>query len=244
MPLPVMSFDPASWSCRHMQCAAIRSQAATLDTSTGRGTPCMPADRSGGEAPWARMARRYRCFAIMYALFLFAIPPALANESVFNSSFGTEVLPASKFSGKSARGYALAKQIPQVCCKLFCYCGCDCTDAHTSLLDCFTTVHGDACPICQEEVIAAYKLKKEGKTIAAIQKTIDATFSGEYPFKYPSPAYDNYRKSVGLPSLNSGSNATATSKEPSNSSMPELKDDFLNRPKKHKPIKCCKHTDE
>lgn len=178
---------------------------------------------------------------LVCAVFLFAAPAVLASESVFNSNFGTEVLPAGKFSGRSAHSYALAKQIPEVCSKLFCYCGCDCSDDHTSLLDCFTTVHGDACPICQEEVMAAYKLKKEGKNLREIQNAIDATYANEYPYKWPSRAYNKYRKSVGLPIIvNTANSASAGTTEANGSQFPELKDEFLNQSKKRKPIKCCK----
>jgi Protein of unknown function with PCYCGC motif len=176
----------------------------------------------------------------LFGLVLLTICPTFAAESVFNSKFGTEVMPAERFSGKAAHTYGLAKEIPEVCSKLFCYCGCDYSDDHSSLLDCFTTIHGDSCPICQEEVEAAYKLKKQGKDLLAIQDAIDSMFSDQYPFKSASPAYYNYRKSRGLPDISSEAGPKSIVPNLNNSGEPELKDDFAHS-KKHKPIKCCKH---
>ena len=61
------------------------------------------------------------------------------------------VLDPNKYFGKAKLGYAAAQLCPEICAKLFCYCGCDETDEHDTLLDCFTTDHGVDCHICQEE---------------------------------------------------------------------------------------------
>src|ERR1700679_2837957 len=58
---------------------------------------------------------------------------------------GKLVLPADQFSGKAAASYEAAKEIPDVCCKLFCYCGCDVSEKHTNLLECFASDHGVDC---------------------------------------------------------------------------------------------------
>ncbi len=105
-----------------------------------------------------------------------------------------KVLPPEKFVGKVALGYKAAQAIPDVCSKLFCYCGCDLTDSHTSLLDCFTCMHGMDCDICQDEAIVALHLKEEGKSLAEIQQTIDDGFAYQYPWDKPSPALIKYRE--------------------------------------------------
>jgi len=102
------------------------------------------------------------------------------------------VLDPGKYFGKAKAGYAAAKECPEVCAKLFCYCGCDLTDEHNSLLDCFTTDHGVDCYICQEEALVALKMKKQGKGLAEIQKTVDLAYRKEYPFDEKSPAYKKY----------------------------------------------------
>ncbi|MGL1102582.1 PCYCGC motif-containing (lipo)protein, partial [Vibrio parahaemolyticus] len=78
--------------------------------------------------------------------------------------------------------------------RLFCYCGCDETDDHNSLLDCFTSDHGVDCDICQKEVLLALAMNQKGASVADIQKKIDMTFEKEYPFKEPSPRLVKYRK--------------------------------------------------
>ena len=79
------------------------------------------------------------------------------------------VLDPNKFFGHAKSGYAAAQLCPEICAKLFCYCGCDMTDDHDSLLDCFTTDHGVDCHICQEEALIALKMKREGKSMKQIQ---------------------------------------------------------------------------
>src|SRR5579871_413239 len=56
-----------------------------------------------------------------------------------------KVLDPEKFFGDAQVGYQAAQQCPEIIAKLFCYCGCDISDSHTSLLDCFTTDHGADC---------------------------------------------------------------------------------------------------
>ena len=103
------------------------------------------------------------------------------------------VLDPSQFAGLAAFGYASAKAAPEVMEKLFCYCGCDLTDSHTSLLDCFTSAHGVDCHICQEEAVLALKMHKEGTPIKQIQQEIDERYSDKYPFEEQTPAYKKYK---------------------------------------------------
>lgn len=103
------------------------------------------------------------------------------------------VLAPEQFFGAAAMGYAAAKAVPHICHKLFCYCGCDITDSHSNLLDCFTSYHGADCHICQEEALLALKMNRDEQPIATIQKVIDETYSSKYPFKEDSPAYKKYK---------------------------------------------------
>ncbi|MBX9939313.1 MAG: PCYCGC domain-containing protein [Candidatus Obscuribacterales bacterium] len=92
------------------------------------------------------------------------------------------VLNPEKYFGKAKLGYMAAQRCPEICAKLFCYCGCDVTDEHGSLLDCFTSDHGVDCYICQEEALVALQMKKDGKSLAEIQKVIDQSYEKQYPF--------------------------------------------------------------
>ncbi len=103
------------------------------------------------------------------------------------------VLDPNNYVGEAHAGYAAAKECPEVCAKLFCYCGCDNTDDHSSLLDCFTSDHGVDCYICQQEALIALKMTKSGKTLPEIQKVIDLAYKKEYPWEEASPAFKRYK---------------------------------------------------
>jgi hypothetical protein len=128
-----------------------------------------------------------------------------------------QVLDPQQFFGESQVGYLAAQQCPEIIAKLFCWCGCDETDSHTSLLDCFTTDHGADCKICTGEALMALKLKKQGKSMAEIQRAVDAKFESEYPFDNPSKTLQQYRAHR----LYQGDAKGATTQRPS--SAPKLK---------------------
>lgn len=138
------------------------------------------------------LSRFLTCFSII--TFALSAPDALSQPAASSAAPARkEVLDPSKFFGLASFGYAAAKTCPEVMEKLFCYCGCDLTDQHVSLLDCFTSVHGVDCHICQEEAILARKMNSDGSPIAEIQKSIDEKYSKDYPFEQDTPAYKNYK---------------------------------------------------
>jgi hypothetical protein len=51
-------------------------------------------------------------------------------------------LPAERFTGRTREAYQAAADIPDVLAALHCYCGCDKSLGHRSLLDCFVDDHG------------------------------------------------------------------------------------------------------
>jgi hypothetical protein len=118
-----------------------------------------------------------------------AMTPALSAET-------PAVLSTENIFGNAKMGYMAAKRIPEICSKLFCYCGCDLTDNHGSLLDCFTSDHGVDCNICQEEALLALKMQTEGKQLPEIQKAIDQKYVAEYNsvFDQPSEILKRYRE--------------------------------------------------
>ena len=104
------------------------------------------------------------------------------------------VLPPEQFFGEAKAGYDAAQQCPEIIAKLFCYCGCDMTDNHSALLDCFTSDHGADCQICRGEAVLALQMKKKGATLAQIQQAVDEKFAKEYPFNQPTKPLVDYRK--------------------------------------------------
>ena len=51
-------------------------------------------------------------------------------------------LPAAQFQGRVREAYQAAADMPQIIAGLACYCGCDKSQGHRNLLDCFVDTHG------------------------------------------------------------------------------------------------------
>lgn len=62
--------------------------------------------------------------------------------------------------------YVIAREIPQVLDKIFCYCYCSINPKvkHKSLLSCYTDNHASVCGICMKEAMIAKEMTDEGKT--------------------------------------------------------------------------------
>src|SRR6185437_16529998 len=82
-------------------------------------------------------------------------------------------------------------QVQQIATKLFCYCGCDKEDGHSSLMDCYKTGHLANCKTCQGEFIRAAQMNAQGASLAQIQDNIDREFARAYPGA-PSPTLKRY----------------------------------------------------
>src|SRR6267142_1336120 len=68
--------------------------------------------------------------------------------------------------------YELAAKVKPVLYQQPCYCYCDRSIGHKSLLDCFASEHGSQCDICQKEAVLAYQQTQKGKTPAQIRAAI------------------------------------------------------------------------
>jgi hypothetical protein len=68
--------------------------------------------------------------------------------------------------------YAAAARVKKVLYQEPCYCHCDRSQGHTSLLSCFSTSHGAGCETCVKEVFYAYEQTRRGKTPAQIREGI------------------------------------------------------------------------
>ena len=84
--------------------------------------------------------------------------------------------------------YSVAAKIKKVLYQQPCYCHCDKSHGHKSLLDCFASKHGSGCGTCVYEDFYAFEQLAKGRTAAQIRagiirgewKTVDAT-------KYQTP---------------------------------------------------------
>ena len=91
-----------------------------------------------------------------------------------------KVMSSAFYTGKVAEAYRIAAEIPKVIDSQFCYCYCKKNHQHKSLLTCFTNKHGSKCDTCINEVLYAYELYKQGKTLDEIVVSIDKKFYRPY----------------------------------------------------------------
>jgi len=68
--------------------------------------------------------------------------------------------------------YVVAGRNKKVLYQLPCYCHCDRSNGHGSLLDCFVSRHGSGCDICQKEAFYSYEQTRRGKTPTQIREGI------------------------------------------------------------------------
>jgi hypothetical protein len=68
--------------------------------------------------------------------------------------------------------YAVAGRVKKVLYQEPCYCHCDRSNGHGSLLDCFANRHGAACDTCIKEAFYSYEQTHKGKTPAQIRDGI------------------------------------------------------------------------
>jgi Protein of unknown function with PCYCGC motif len=68
--------------------------------------------------------------------------------------------------------YAIAAKIKRTLYQQPCYCHCDRSLGHGSLLDCFASKHGAGCNICIYEDFYSYEQSRKGKTAAQIRAGI------------------------------------------------------------------------
>jgi len=87
--------------------------------------------------------------------------------------------------------YAKAAKVKKVLYQQPCYCHCDRSLGHGSLLDCFASKHGSMCDVCIKETFYSYEQTLKKKTAeqirAGIQKgewqQVDLSKYGTYPSK-------------------------------------------------------------
>ena len=85
-----------------------------------------------------------------------------------------QTLSPSEFSDVVVQNaYTLAARVKRILYQQPCYCHCDRSQGHTSLLDCFASKHGSECGVCMREAIYSYEQSHKGKTAAQIRAGIE-----------------------------------------------------------------------
>ena len=69
--------------------------------------------------------------------------------------------------------YTLAARIRRVLYQQPCYCHCDRSQGHGSLLDCFASKHAAECGVCIREGLYSYEQSRKGKTGVQIREGIE-----------------------------------------------------------------------
>ena len=87
-----------------------------------------------------------------------ALPPTM-EASIFNDI-------------QTFNAYVVAGRTKKVLYQQPCYCHCDRSQGHGSLLDCFASQHGAGCDICQKEAFYSYEQTRKGKTPVQIREGI------------------------------------------------------------------------
>ena len=104
--------------------------------------------------------------------------PATETVPAFHEAPPTGALPdtlsPALFNDTLAQNaYTIAARIKKVLYQQPCYCHCDRSQGHTSLLDCFTARHAAVCGTCVREDFYAYEQTHKGKTPAQIRDGIE-----------------------------------------------------------------------
>ncbi|MGC1484491.1 MAG: CYCXC family (seleno)protein [Candidatus Acidiferrum sp.] len=86
--------------------------------------------------------------------------------------------------------YRLAANIKRILYQQPCYCHCDRSQGHGSLLDCYTGKHAAECGTCVRENFYSYEQTRKGKSAAQIREGIER---GDWQHvdmtKYESPMH-------------------------------------------------------
>jgi Protein of unknown function with PCYCGC motif len=104
-----------------------------------------------------------------------AVHPASETKAVSDLN---RTLDPMQFTGEVREAYKIARENPDLLAQLHCYCGCDRTEGHKNLLDCYRGHHAASCAICTNEVLEAKKMFDQGASIETIREALRARFAG------------------------------------------------------------------
>lgn len=81
-----------------------------------------------------------------------------------------------------ARTYEIAREIPEILDKQFCYCYCETNPKfkHKSLLSCYVDDHASNCGTCMRQAITSLEMTRAGKTPREIAKHFRAKYAGAH----------------------------------------------------------------
>jgi hypothetical protein len=106
-----------------------------------------------------------------------SLPSSTEQVPAFHSQLPRTPLPdtldPTQFSTVLVQNaYSVAARIRKLLYQQPCYCHCDHSQGHHSLLDCFAGNHGAECNLCMAEDFYTYEQSRAGKTAAQIRAGI------------------------------------------------------------------------
>ena len=102
---------------------------------------------------------------------------AEAETVAANAAQERLTLDPNQFIGPVKQAYTIAEKNPALLAQLHCYCGCDKSEGHQSLLDCYRSRHGASCEICTEEALLAERMSEQGSPVEQIRDAIRRKFA-------------------------------------------------------------------
>ena len=96
------------------------------------------------------------------------VPPGALPQTLDPASFNNPLVQ---------NAYAVAAKVKRVLYQQPCFCHCDRSLGHESLLDCYVGKHAAVCDVCMKEAFYAYEQTLKKKTAAQIR---DGILHGEW----------------------------------------------------------------
>ena len=118
--------------------------------------------------------------AIAYAGYVSTQARAPAGQMAAASDPATRLrvtLDPKNFQGNVREAYEIAERDPALLSQLHCYCGCDKTNGHKNLLDCYRDTHGSRCAICVGEAHDAASMTSRGVPVERIRDALRARYA-------------------------------------------------------------------
>ena len=104
---------------------------------------------------------------------------AEAETVAANAAQGRLTLDPNQFTGPVKQAYTIAEKNPALLAELHCYCGCDRTEGHQNLLDCYRGRHGETCEMCTEEALLADRMSEQRLPLDQIRDAIRRRFASD-----------------------------------------------------------------
>ncbi len=144
----------------------------------------MSASKKGKLNPWVAVMVVLVVAAATYAglnLYRSRVAESASTPPAVTASDAAQhlrmTLDPNQFVGEVKQAYLIAEADPALLAQLHCWCGCDRTDGHKNLLDCYRDTHGAHCAICTGEAIEAEKLASEGMPVEKIRDALRDRFA-------------------------------------------------------------------